>query len=346
VTPPPPSPLDDNPFSAPALFGAGPPNYTAPPPLAGQGAEANTLATLSVIFAFVFAPAGAILGHLGLSQIAGTRQRGRERALVGVTLSYVFITATVVVLVVRVALGHNSTARQITAAPLPPSSAAAVPSAPAAVVATTPLSSPTVAPAELAGLLPTVEYVQKNAGNPNLTLAETYDHITTETVTLDSQNCGSTICLASSHAYDVSAMTGFAATGIRDVTRPDHNPYGTTHSVAAFHDASAAQQQLNTLTNSRRTCAGVAGVSTEANGFKTTYAVGDPTAEANGITTIEYRQAVPVTSGLPLRIARTLAVKSNGVLDLLAGSSDGGNSQHDVPMADVNSILDQIPGPR
>ena len=31
--------------------------------------EANVLATLSVVFAFVFAPAGAILGHLALSQI-------------------------------------------------------------------------------------------------------------------------------------------------------------------------------------------------------------------------------------------------------------------------------------
>jgi hypothetical protein len=58
------------------------------------------LATLSVVFAFVFAPAGLILGHLGLAQIRQTGQRGRERALVGVTLSYVFITALVVALIV------------------------------------------------------------------------------------------------------------------------------------------------------------------------------------------------------------------------------------------------------
>ena len=32
----------------------------------------NTLATLSLVFAFVFAPAGAILGHLGLAQIRRT----------------------------------------------------------------------------------------------------------------------------------------------------------------------------------------------------------------------------------------------------------------------------------
>ena len=65
--------------------------------------ETHTLATLSVVFAFVFAPAGLILGHLALSQIHQTGQRGRDRALVGVTLSYVFITVAVVALIVSAA---------------------------------------------------------------------------------------------------------------------------------------------------------------------------------------------------------------------------------------------------
>jgi outer membrane protein assembly factor BamB len=112
VTQPPPNPFGDNPFGdspfgAPAPFGAAPPTYTAHPPPAGRGAEANTLATLSVIFAFVFAPAGAVLGHLGLSQIARTGQRGRDRALVGLSLSYVIITAAVVSLVVWAATGTS-----------------------------------------------------------------------------------------------------------------------------------------------------------------------------------------------------------------------------------------------
>ena len=58
--------------------------------------ESNTVATLSVVFAFVFAPAGAILGHVALSQIAETGERGRDRALAGITLSYVFMTVVVV----------------------------------------------------------------------------------------------------------------------------------------------------------------------------------------------------------------------------------------------------------
>ena len=65
--------------------------------------ETNTLATLSVVFAFVFAPAGVILGHLALSQIHETGDRGRDRALVGVTLSYVFITVALAALVVSAA---------------------------------------------------------------------------------------------------------------------------------------------------------------------------------------------------------------------------------------------------
>jgi asparagine N-glycosylation enzyme membrane subunit Stt3 len=61
------------------------------------------LATLSVIFAFVFAPAGVILGHVALSQIQDGAERGRDRAVVGVTLSYAFITVVVVALVVAAA---------------------------------------------------------------------------------------------------------------------------------------------------------------------------------------------------------------------------------------------------
>jgi hypothetical protein len=70
--------------------------------------EVNTLATLSVVFAFVLAPVGALLGHLGLGQIARTGQRGRERALVGITLSYAFIVIAIVALVAWAGLRDNT----------------------------------------------------------------------------------------------------------------------------------------------------------------------------------------------------------------------------------------------
>ena len=97
------------------LFGADPypepPVISAPPPPPRQ--ETNTFATLSVVFAFVFAPVGAVLGHLGLSQIRRTGQRGHDRALIGLTLSYAFIViaivAVVVWAVVRTGPGPSST---------------------------------------------------------------------------------------------------------------------------------------------------------------------------------------------------------------------------------------------
>ena len=64
------------------------PHFGAP---AGQSrplGEMNTLATLSVVFAFVFAPIGVGMGYLALSQIKHLAQRGRDRALVGLTLSW------------------------------------------------------------------------------------------------------------------------------------------------------------------------------------------------------------------------------------------------------------------
>ncbi|MBW8711816.1 MAG: DUF4190 domain-containing protein [Mycobacterium sp.] len=87
-------------------FTVGPTSPSGAPAPTSQQQETNTLATLSVVFAFVFAPAGVVLGHVALSQIHETKDRGRDRALVGVTLSYVFITVVVVALVVSAAGVH------------------------------------------------------------------------------------------------------------------------------------------------------------------------------------------------------------------------------------------------
>jgi Domain of unknown function (DUF4190) len=87
-------------------FTVGPTSPSGASAPTSQHQETNTLATLSVVFAFVFAPAGVVLGHVALSQIHETKDRGRDRALVGVTLSYVFITVVVVALVVSAAGVH------------------------------------------------------------------------------------------------------------------------------------------------------------------------------------------------------------------------------------------------
>ena len=58
------------------------------------------------MFAFVFAPVGAVLGHLALSEIKLGRQQGRDRALVALTLSYVFILFAVVGLLLWAVTAH------------------------------------------------------------------------------------------------------------------------------------------------------------------------------------------------------------------------------------------------
>jgi hypothetical protein len=55
------NPFGGNPFNTPQVISALPPGRQ---PASGRS---KVLATLSVVFAFVFAPVGALLGHLGLA---------------------------------------------------------------------------------------------------------------------------------------------------------------------------------------------------------------------------------------------------------------------------------------
>src|SRR3954466_3319429 len=119
--PHPPPPL----LSAPADPYPQPPVISARPPPSLQ--ETNTFATLSVVFAVVFAPVGAVLGHLGLSQIRRTGQRGRDRALIGLTLSYAFIVIAVAALVIWAVVGMEPQQSSTTAAPPPAATRSAAP---------------------------------------------------------------------------------------------------------------------------------------------------------------------------------------------------------------------------
>jgi Domain of unknown function (DUF4190) len=60
------------------------PQYGTPTP------GTNTVAILSLIFAFVFAPVGIILGHVAKKQIKQTGEQGDGLATAGLVLSYIF----------------------------------------------------------------------------------------------------------------------------------------------------------------------------------------------------------------------------------------------------------------
>lgn len=65
----------------------GQPGYYGRP---GQPAGVNVLAILTLVFAFVFAPAGIVLGHLARRQISRTGEQGAQLATWGLVLSYIF----------------------------------------------------------------------------------------------------------------------------------------------------------------------------------------------------------------------------------------------------------------
>jgi hypothetical protein len=99
-------PFDGDPFGAAPVSEQdapqfGPPSGAPPPP----SGEVSTLATLSVVFAFVFAPVGVVLGHLALSQIKARPQPGHRRAILGLTLSYALLALALVALIVWLLVG-------------------------------------------------------------------------------------------------------------------------------------------------------------------------------------------------------------------------------------------------
>ncbi|MFG1954088.1 DUF4190 domain-containing protein [Micromonospora sp. NPDC048830] len=90
----PPSPYEPPGHDAPGQpIGYGPPPGYGPPGGYGQpapGRRTNVLAVLSLVFAFVFAPAGIVLGHVAKRQIRRTGEEGDQLATWGLILSYVF----------------------------------------------------------------------------------------------------------------------------------------------------------------------------------------------------------------------------------------------------------------
>ncbi|WP_436970654.1 DUF4190 domain-containing protein [Micromonospora avicenniae] len=57
---------------------------------APQVAGTNVMAILSLVFAFVFSPAGIVLGHIAKKQIRRTGEQGDGLATAGLVLSYIF----------------------------------------------------------------------------------------------------------------------------------------------------------------------------------------------------------------------------------------------------------------
>src|SRR5882757_1990581 len=129
-------------------FGTGPNGSPTPTTAPAPSGEMNTLATLSIVFAFVFAPVGVVLGHVALAQISRRGERGRDRALIGLTLSYLFILFAVVALIVWLIIGGGPRSSPTQATPSR-TATTAPPSVSTTVVTAPPPQRPTVAVEDL-----------------------------------------------------------------------------------------------------------------------------------------------------------------------------------------------------
>jgi hypothetical protein len=333
MTDPSQNPFGHNPFGAP-MFGGSSAPQAPPPPAPVQRDEANTLATLSVVFAFLFAPAGAILGHLGLAQIRRTGQRGRDRALVGVVLSYVFITVAVVAIIVGLTMADSQPSR--IAVPATTTTGSTVTRS----TTTPPPPPPTVALADLDGLLPTLDDVKNITGDPNLKGEEPVHALiplSPKDGSYDRPECAVTIAAAIPDVYPVTPQ-GISVSGFFDLQNPS-NPRGSVQSVAAFTDVAAAQKQLGDLQSVWRGCGGSTVKLTYADtGHTAAFSIGVPADSGDGITTLEVQ-----TQGQPVRFVMAIAAKNNVFLEVRA-SATASDRAHQAALDVAHSILGKIPG--
>ncbi|GLE51925.1 sensor domain-containing protein [Mycobacterium montefiorense] len=317
-------PLGRVPYSEPPT---GPP-YNIPPP---QPPPVNTFATLSLVFAFVFAPVGAILGHLGLAQICRTGELGRDRALVGLSLSYAFILLTVVAL--------TGWATLTLAVSRPHQTAAPATTAPATTSESPP--PPKVAPDDVIKLLPKLDALKSITSDQNLEAGETWDRPgkSDKDATIDRPQCWGSMTPGAPEAYTLDAILRYRAEEFSD-TQTLLKSIQLIQAVIAFRDSPTAQSQVSTQVDGWRECGG-APVTLSARGGPTyTLSLSPPADAGNGITTMDL-----APKGLKVRFVRAAAAKANVVVDLYVvslGTTDAsGPRQTAVSIA--NYILTKIP---
>lgn len=303
-----------------------PPPFTPPPAPAPYRPPVNTMATLSLVFAFLFAPVGAILGHLGLAQIRRTGELGRDRALVGVTLSYIFIMLAVVALAGWATLAGSTSSHRAA----PGSSTTAGP------------PPPTVPPETIATLLPGLDALRNITADANLDVGPTWNSPgrSPDDGSIDRPECWESIAAGSPDAYTPGALAGYHAGEFTD-TRSMMKSMQVIQGVAAFRDSGAAQAQLGTLLSGWHKCGGSTVTVSAPGGQPIPMSVSAPADAGNGITTLDL-----TPKGIQVRSARAIAAKANVVIDLNVSAS--GTTDSAAPRAAAvsiaNYILGKIPG--
>jgi hypothetical protein len=278
----------------------------------------NAFATLSVVFAFLFAPVGAVFGHIGLSQIRRTGERGRQRALIGLTLSYVFTLIAVAVLVIWTVVGMRpGTASRV--ATSPPATTSSVSSVP---------EQPLVTAAQLPKLLLSIDEVKHAVNAPNLAkVDDTAAFIGTQGFTVTPPECLSALFASTNEAYQHSLVRAIFSRAITGDGQDGMVVLNET--MSTFENMSAATSLVSQLIGEWRGCAGKS-VTVAGKGNTITLDVGQPVANGTVMTVQNsLRGSLPGFSS-----DRVIVAKANVVIDLDAQGFDMGDA--------LKTLADQI----
>jgi eukaryotic-like serine/threonine-protein kinase len=290
-----------------------PPIIWAPTPR-----KINAFATLSVVFAFVFAPVGAVFGHLGLSQIRRTGERGRERALIGLTMSYAFTLIAVAVLVIWTIVGMR---------PGSSSTVATSPTTATSLVSSMP-EQPLVTAAQLPKLLLSIDEVKQAVHAPNLAkVDDAAAFIGTQGLTITPPGCLSAVFASTAQAYQHSLVRGIYSRAITGQGQDGMVVLNET--MSTFENTSAATSLVSQLVDQWRGCAGKS-VSVAEKGNTITIDLGQPVANGTVMTLQNSLQG-----SLPgFSTDRAIVAKANVVIDMDAQGFDMGDA--------LKTLADQI----
>jgi hypothetical protein len=293
-----------------------PPIIWAPTP----ARKINAFATLSVVFAFVFAPVGAVFGHLGLSQIRRTGERGRERALIGLTLSYAFTLIAVAALVIWTLVGMRP-GRSSTVATSPPAAT------PTAATSSAP-EQPLVTAAQLPKLLLSIDEVKKAVNAPNMAKVEdTVGLIGTQGYTVTPPECLGALFGGAAQEYRQNPVRGIFSRAITG--QGTDGMVILNQTMSTFENMSDATHLVSQLSGEFQRCAGKS-VTVAGKGNTITLDVGQPAL--NG-TVMTIHNALE--GSLPgFSSDRAIVAKANAVIDMDAQGFDMGDA--------LKTLADQI----
>jgi len=310
-------PYDGDPFAADPY--PQPPVISAPPPPARH--KANTFATLSVVFAFLFAPVGAVLGHLGLAQIRRTGQRGHDRALIGLTLSYAFILITVAALVIWAVVGMWPERSSTVATSPPPATGSAAP------------DERLVSAAQLPKLLLSIDEVKEAVNAPNLAKVEDGAGLSGDKgINVTPRECLSSLFGGGASAYERTAARGAFTRAITG--DGNEGVILLNEAMSTFESAAAASQLVARVVGQWRGCAGKS-VTLIVDGNPLTLDVGEPIEK--GTVMVLRNTLRNGTAGFSSD--RAIAAKANVVIDLDAEGFDLGDSLETI----AHLILERVP---